>query len=276
MPETTDSTPEDASSRPTPRWASVPPPPRCPDGWRTGPPDFVGVGAQRCGTTWWWRGAVRQHPDVVRVGGSGKELHYFDQFWNGEVADDFIERYHEYFPRPEGKKTGEWTPRYMHDYWSLPLLRQAAPEARILVTLRDPVDRFRSGLGRELRMADRDGREVELNELADAMNRGYYSEQIRRLFAIFPRDQVLMLQLERCRDEPEAELRRTWDFLGLDGSAESPERLFEHTKPSTPNPELTEAMRSELTERYRDDVLRLADLWPELDLSLWRNFADAG
>ena len=35
-------------------------------------------------------------------------------------------------------------------------------------------------------------------------------------------------------------------------------------------------MRSELTERYRDDVLRLADLWPELDLSLWRNFADAG
>ena len=276
MPETTNPTPEDASTRPVPRWASVPPPPRCPDDWQTGPPDFVGVGVQRCGTTWWWRGAVRQHPDVVRVGGLGKELHYFDQFWNGQVPDDFVERYHEYFPRPEGKKTGEWTPRYMHDYWSLPLLRQAAPEARILVTLRDPVDRFRSGLGRELRMAERDGREVELNELADAMNRGYYSEQVRRLFEIFPREQVLILQLERCRDQPEAELRRTWEFLGLDSSADSPERLFEHTKPSTPNPELTDAMRSELKDRYREDVLRLTELCPEIDPALWRNFADAG
>ncbi|MDQ2675774.1 MAG: sulfotransferase domain-containing protein [Actinomycetota bacterium] len=276
MPEPTDSTAEVAPARPVPRWASVPAPPRCPDDWRTGPPDFVGVGAQRCGTTWWWRGAVRQHPDVVRVGGLGKELHYFDQFWNGDVPDDFAERYHEYFPRPEGKKTGEWTPRYMHDYWSLPLLRQAAPEARILVTLRDPVDRFRSGLGRELRMAERDGREVELNELADAMNRGYYAEQMRRLFEIFPREQVLVLQLERCRDQPEAELRRTWDFLGLDQSADSPARLFEHTQPSTPNPELTDAMRSELKERYREDVHRLADLCPELDLSLWRNFAGSG
>jgi len=27
--------------------------PVCPDGWRVGPPDYVGIGAQKCGTTWW-------------------------------------------------------------------------------------------------------------------------------------------------------------------------------------------------------------------------------
>lgn len=265
---------QEAANRPVPRWARVPDPPRCPDDWKTGPPDFVGVGAQRAGTTWWWRGAVRQHPDVVRVGGLGKELHYFDQFWNGDVPEDMVARYHEYFPRPEGKLTGEWTPRYMHDYWSLPLLREAAPEAKILVMLRDPVDRYRSGLGREIRFAERDGRDVELNELADAMNRGYYHQQIKRLHEIFPPEQVLVLQLERCRDDAEGEARRTWRFLGLDAEIDPPERLFEHVSSSTPNPELTDAMRAELTARYRDDVAKLGELLPDLDLSLWKNFRD--
>jgi hypothetical protein len=250
----------------------VPPPPRCPDGWTTGPPNFVGVGVQRSGTTWWWRGAVRPHPDVVRVGGLGKELHYFDQFWNGEVPDDFRERYYEYFPRPEGKITGEWTPRYMHDFWSLPLLREAAPDARILVMLRDPVSRYRSGLGREIRFAKRDERAVELNELADAMARGFYYREMRRLFEIYPREQVLVLQMERCRDEPVEALRKTWEFLGLDPDVEPPERLFEHTRSPVPNPELTPEAKAELAARYREDAEQLAQLCPEIDLALWPSF----
>ena len=59
---------------------------------------------------------------------------------------DFVERYHRNFPRPAGGVTGEWTPRYMYDHWSLRLLRRAAPEARILVILRDPIERYRSAL----------------------------------------------------------------------------------------------------------------------------------
>ena len=37
--------------------------PECPPGWRTGPPDFVGVGAQRSGTTWWYR-LLLDHPRI--------------------------------------------------------------------------------------------------------------------------------------------------------------------------------------------------------------------
>ena len=42
-----------------PLWARQLEGPEVPDGWATGPPDFVGVGAQRCGTTWWFRGAIQ-------------------------------------------------------------------------------------------------------------------------------------------------------------------------------------------------------------------------
>ena len=90
--------------------------------------------------------ALDSHPSVVRVDTCLKELHYFDRFWDGDVPADLVARYHRYFPRPAGGVTGEWTPRYMYDHWSLRLLRRAASEARILVILRDPIERYRSAL----------------------------------------------------------------------------------------------------------------------------------
>ena len=96
----------------TPRWAEPVEPPDCPPGWTTGPPDFVGIGAQRCGTSWWYRG-LEAHPGVARVKGRRKELHYFNRFWDGAVPEDMAAGYRALFPRPEGALVGEWTPRYL-------------------------------------------------------------------------------------------------------------------------------------------------------------------
>src|SRR4051794_28721229 len=53
-------------------------PPSCPEGWSVGPPDFVGVGAQRCGTSWWHR-LIVAHPDVCfNRELHTKEVHFFD------------------------------------------------------------------------------------------------------------------------------------------------------------------------------------------------------
>ena len=57
--------------------------PECPEGWTTGPPDYVGIGAQRCGTSWWYA-AMRRHPAIERSP-LGKEVHYFDRFWQGDA-----------------------------------------------------------------------------------------------------------------------------------------------------------------------------------------------
>jgi hypothetical protein len=266
-------------ARRPPKFALEPPP--CPDGWRTGPPDFVGVGAQRAGTSWWFRGAIETHPAYQRPGDFPKELHFFDRYWDGDVPHDLAERYARLFPRPEGKFTGEWTPRYMSDFWTLPLLRMAAPDARILVMVRDPLDRYRSAIARESALAaeEQEGGRVPLAVVSDAVWRGFYGEQLSRLLELFPEEQVLVLQYERCRAEPAAELRRTCEFLGIETPAEPSERLLRERGEGTSErrhevSDLPPEVRDELVERWREDVSLLARLCPDLDLGLWPAFAE--
>ena len=47
-------------------------------------------------------------------------------------------------------------------------------------------------------------------------NRGIYADQLQRLWNAFPREQVLVLQYERCVADPASELRRTYAFIGLE------------------------------------------------------------
>lgn len=256
---------------PQPRWAQPVEVPPCPEGWRTGPPDFVGIGAQRSGTSWWYRG-IEAHPRVVRVKGQRKELHYFNRFWTGEVPPDFAEHYHSLFPRPPGMISGEWTPRYMYDYWSLPLLAEAAPDARVLVILRDPVERYRSGAARMVRLAEELDRPLRLVEIADAMWRSFYFEQLSRLFELYSREQVLVLQFERCLDDPQGQMHSTCRFLELEPFEELPRQLLRE-RPAREKPSLPERMREELVARLSDDVGRLTRLCPEIELSLWPNFS---
>src|SRR5271167_2527938 len=124
-----------------------PPPPACPAGWRTGPPDFVGVGAQRSGTTRWFD-LIVAHPQVLAPLATRKELHFFDRFHSDPLAPADAGAYAEYFPRPEGVLTGEWSPSYLPSPWVPAMLAATAPRARLLVLLRDPVERYISALQR--------------------------------------------------------------------------------------------------------------------------------
>jgi Sulfotransferase family len=251
-----------------PRWARPLEVPVCPDGWTTGPPDFVGVGAQRSGTSWWYRG-MEEHPGVAAVPGRAKELHYFNRFWREEPPADFAGTYAQMFPRPPGAIAGEWTPRYMLDFWAPALLRRAAPEARLLVILRDPVERYRSGVERALRRSDGP---IDLGRVSDAVHRCLYAQQLRRVLDHFPREQLLVLQFERCRDEPLEMLAKTWRFLGLEPMGELPGSMLEPGK-QRQKPELPAAWRRELVARLADDVDDLARLFPdEIDLALWPDF----
>ncbi|MEA2622398.1 MAG: hypothetical protein QOH61_1308, partial [Chloroflexota bacterium] len=188
-------------------------PPDVPTGWEIGPPSFVGVGAAGAGTTW-WHGLIEAHPDVVRAPGVPESLHYFDEFWNGGFDEADADRYRGFFPRPPGRLTGEWSATYSADFWTPRLLQRAAPHARLLMLVRDPVERFRAGL---VRRADADGLEWTPRAAANAaFQRGLYADQVLRIRAAFPAEQLLILQYERCRSSPREELARTFEFLGLD------------------------------------------------------------
>jgi hypothetical protein len=262
-----------ARERKPPRWVRPLRIPPVPERWSTGPPDFVGVGAQRSGTSWWYRG-LEEHPRIAAVPDRDKELHYFNRFWNGELPADFGATYHRMFPRPSGALCGEWTPRYMLDYWTPTLLREAAPQAKLLVLLRDPVERFRSGVERAVRRAP-GGRPIDLGTVSDAVARGLYAAQLRRVLDHFPREQVLVQQFERCRDEPLGQLNVTLAFLGLEPLEALPASMARE-RTAARKPELPARWRAELAARLEPDVRELASLFPQLDLGLWPSFRGLG
>jgi len=255
------------------------------------------VGAQRAGTTWWY-GLVVDHPRIEgvsaarrrlrpgerprrgesvrapREGSLRKELHFFDSFQEQELTAADRELYRRFFPRPSGSIAGEWTPRYMLDLWAPGLLRLAAPEAKILLLLRDPIERFLSGLAREARVADRHGAELSLAAWGEALHRSCYAPQLERVMRHFPRAQILVLQYERCRHDPHGELRRTFEFLGVEPAGHLPERLDAQASARAPKPPISVTTREELIAALRTDVDRLARLAPELDLDLWPDFSD--
>ncbi len=247
-----------------------PPPPDCPPGWTTGPPDFIGVGVQRCGTTRWFD-LIASHPEVAAPR-SAKELHYFDRFYLGGCSAAETARYHEYFPRPESRKAGEWTPLYMSAPWIPSLLAAAAAEARLLVLLRDPVERYLSGLQHATRMDHRRGAPLSRYAPLEQFARGFYHAQLVRLLHHFERSQVLVLQYERCALEPVSELRRTFEFLGLRDLDFRPD-LEAHPRQQIGKPELDPVARASHVQAYREDVISLIDSFPEIDVRLWPNFA---
>lgn len=220
------------------------------------------MGAQRAGTTWWY-GLLASHPAIFHSPGRPKELHYFDGFWNHPLVPADVALYERYFPRPPGAIAGEWTPRYMYDWWTPRLLELAAPHSRLLVLLRDPVDRYRSGL----RLESTQRRKP--NDTSSASARGLYHRQLAYLLRHFDRDQLLVLQYERCSLDPRGELRRTFAFLGLDDPGPLPGMELRVKQAGAANEKFDRGHLGALVSFFSDDLARLFAEFPEIDPSLW-------
>jgi len=247
-----------------------PPPPTCLPGWQIGPPDFVGVGVQRSGTSRWFD-LIASHPEVSQS--TTKELHYFDRFYAGGYTAADATGYHEYFPRDGSRKVGEWTPVYMSAPWIPRLLASAAPDARLLVSVRDPVERYLSGLEHGTRAAWERGTLLSQLTPLETFMRGFYHAQLVGLLRHFDRSRVLVLQYERCVKEPLHELRRTFEFLGLRDTEFLPDVGARINASRSEKPMLDPDTRKSYVRAYSEDVASLIDSFPEIDVRLWPNFA---
>lgn len=265
--------------------APIPPPP-IEDGCVLGPPDFVGIGAMRSGTTWWFA-IMKRHPGVASSGVPrsdaadadpkayvqaenakayvNKEFHFFDHY--GRVATVDPAEYHRYFPRLPGQLAGEWTPRYIYDFWTPPMLWSVAPDARILVLLRDPVERFVSGVGRFTSL----GFTADAALCNEQFSRGLYWQQLANVLSYYPREQVLVLQYEKCVRDFVGQAHRTFEFLGLDPADWScpPDPRAPIGIVANGHRAVNAATRDAVRRAYQADIRRLLADFPELDGALW-------
>lgn len=264
---------------------------------RPGPPDFIGVGfAAR-----WWQSALFAHPQIQPPHAPGTALHFFDAFSGRDFDDADTARYHAHFRMREGAVTGEWTSRYFYDAWAPALMRRAAPEARVIVLLNDPVEHFRHVYSARVIEPPEDGRPLHL---ADIVDRRAYASHLTRLRRFYDPERILVLQYERCRRDPLGQYHRTLRFLGVRDdfaprrlrrrAAGKPESLLvgiglrlglpEGTRrrvnerlgrraPVEPAP-LWPDLEASLRATLDPEVEALRELVPDLDLSLWPSFAE--
>ena len=238
-------------------------PPHPAPGERTGPPDFAVLGAAAAGSRW-WLSLVGDHPDVTPGHDSPDAAHFFDPYCTEAFGAAEVAAFHRWFPRRPGRMIGFWSPDGTAHRWVPPLLARAAPRALVLVLLRDPVERLLDGLDRTV-----DTRPSHPGSyLADAVDRGYYADQLTHLLEHYPRGQVRALQYERCVADPTGCLAATYEFLGVDRSYRA-----RPLDPPAAAPVAARRLDPDSLERVRDlyryDIAALADLVPELDLSLW-------
>lgn len=188
-------------------------------------PNLFLVGVLKGGTSTLWA-YLDQHPDIFMS--SVKEPHFFttaDPSQTTAPVKDERDYLNLFAAAAHQTIRGEASASYFTDLASPPAIKRANPEAKILVILRDPVERAYShyldmvGYGEE-RRSFAEAVEAELAGDRPAhtepyVNRGFYSEPLDRYLQTFG-DNVYVLFLERMASDPTSELRQVFDFLQVD------------------------------------------------------------
>jgi len=123
---------------------------------------------------------------------------------------------------------GECSTYYLSSNSAAANIHAYNPDARIMIVVRTPIDRIRShyAMDRSLGLAERSllahvQEELALGESAHWGNSRYYvgasryTPQIERYQRYFPPEQICVLSFEKLISQPEVELRRAFEFLGL-------------------------------------------------------------
>lgn len=199
-------------------------------------PGYLVVGTKRGGSTsiahW-----LSKHPQVAACRFT-KGTHYFDvnyqRGWKWYLSA--------FEPPRDGIRiTGEASPYYMFHPLAVERIAKALPDVRLIVSLREPVARAWSHHQYETQQGFEDQPFAEAIELEDErvrgeeeriradpryeshahrhhtyLQRGHYAEQLERLYAHFPQEQVLVVRSESMFSDPQTELARVWKHLGLE------------------------------------------------------------
>ena len=174
-------------------------------------PHFIGLGAQKSGTSWIDR-CLREHPDVCIP---KKEFHFFsrDHHWaNG------IDWYRQQMATCKpGKIVGEFSTSYLTSPEAPTRMAEHCPEARLIVSLREPVARTFSNYMNDVKGGRLDPNmpfRQALAEHPEYLEYSRYGDGLERYLARFPRQRILVLFHCRMRAEPLASIRAIYDFIG--------------------------------------------------------------
>jgi Sulfotransferase family len=201
-------------------------------------PDFLVIGAPKAGTTA-LHTALAEHPQLYmspvkepkffltdgpppRRGGPGDVRTYREHIWRQADYEALFDA------APEDARRGESTPFYLYDLAAQRRIRALIPEARLIVTIRDPVERAHSNWTHlwsaglepihdfvQACAAERVRVEAGWSSFWHYVGLGKYGEQLRHLYTQFDRDQILVLRYRDIVHAPAEALDLICAFLGV-------------------------------------------------------------
>jgi hypothetical protein len=191
-------------------------------------PNFLVVGAMKAGTTW-LADNLENHPQVFLP---KKELHFFNIESNFKRGIDWYEK--EFCQAGDAIAIGEKTAGYLLNEDTPGLIREFLPGVRILIVLRDPVDRAISQINHHIRSGHISPHldpgnflDSDLFSKMDSrfsiVERGRYLNQIKRYYEHFDEDRILIFINETdIRKTPELTLSKTCEFLRVNSMFDFP------------------------------------------------------
>lgn len=197
-------------------------------------PDFLIIGAQKAGTTSLYN-CLKQHPAILPA--RKKEIHYFSQFYRKGLP-----WYLDHFPQRTAQQlSGEASPFYLFHPQSARRIAEVYPQIKIVVILRDPVERaishyhqqYRRGhekltmleaFQQEPQRINKAWEKLLRDEQTSAsklqqcsyLKRGEYLPQLLRYEAYFPKQQIYLLESRDFFDQPQKNLSQLFQFLKID------------------------------------------------------------
>jgi Sulfotransferase family len=202
-------------------------------------PDFLVAGVPKAGTTA-LHAALSGHPGLYlspikepkffltdgpppAKGGPGDALTYREHVWQRDAYEALFDS------APPGTLRGEATPLYLYDTAAMGRIRALIPDARLIVVIRDPVERAHSNwahlwsaglepIGDFVSACAEEERRIDAGWASfwHYAGLGRYGEQLSHAFSLFPRNQVLVLRYRLLIDSPALTLDRICGFLGVE------------------------------------------------------------
>lgn len=175
---------------------------------------FLGIGAQKAGTTWLYE-QLCQHPQLAFP--LGKEAHFWNRAHDAPAVADYLQRL-----AATQALAGEITPAYgMLPLATIREIYAHAPQLRLIYIMRNPLQRAWSAALMALQRA-----EMRIDEASDqwfidhfhsagSRMRGDYETCLRNWRAVFPAEQLLVLRFEEIAAAPAALLNRCFQHLGV-------------------------------------------------------------
>ena len=187
-------------------------------------PDFIGLGVQKAGTSW-IHAVMSAHPSIELVeADDDKDTRFFSHFY-----DHGYEWYERYYSDMSSKSVkGEFSTSYFYNTDAPERVKNYCPDAKLIVCLRDPVERILSNHRHEIRLGHISKKNYGLE--SGILNNPMYIEQSRyfahlcKWLQYFSPEQIQILIYEDIKNDPARFTENLYAFIGVN-SAYKPNNL---------------------------------------------------